>query len=90
MHTYININLRVFFHFYAQHEAVRMELFYTSLNNNIYPAELTHINCISHFFFWKQNETMHKIIIILKLNVMFKIQFFYSSYINHVFSLLEW
>lgn len=40
------------FHFFAQHEAVRIVLFYTSLNN-IYPAELNHINCTSHFFLLK-------------------------------------
>ena len=51
MHTYININLSFLFHLCAQHEAVRIKLFYTSLNNNIYPAELNHINCISHFSF---------------------------------------
>lgn len=49
--AYIHKHKSEFFHFCAQHEAVRIKLFCTSLNNNIYPAELSRINCISHFSF---------------------------------------
>lgn len=53
LNAYLHKHKFVFFHFFAQHEAARIVLFYTSLNNNIYPAELNHINCISHFFLLK-------------------------------------
>lgn len=56
LNTYLHKHKFVFFYFFAQHDVVRMALFYTSLNNDIYPAELSHINCISHLSL----ETMQK------------------------------
>lgn len=57
LNTYLHKHKFVFFlYFFAQHDVVRMALFYKSLNNDIYPAELSHINCISHLSL----ETMQK------------------------------
>lgn len=76
----------LFFHLSTQHEAIALDLFYTSLNNNIYPAETNHVNCILTLSFESKRNNTKIVIFLNSLNVICKVQFFFSGHINHLLS----